>query len=587
MPLIKPLASFENLERAQHSSLHMEAQERSLYPTSSDETTPPVELSNVLKKTIDSNSGRSKRFRALDTLRGLIVMLMIFVNYGGGGYWFFHHAALSSSHLGLATDDSGPGLETVLLLGVLQRLALCYFFTAIIVFFVPGTNDEPNTTHSVIGGKVYRHWRIDLFNSVLRFWLQWLCVLLITIAWLLITFLLNVSNCPKGYLGPGGKHEHGKYQNCTGGAARYLDQLILTDSHMARCWTCRDIYNTQLSFVSEDWSKTGDLNYARRTHTASVLANGKVLITGGLNNEGFSNSTELYDPLAQTWTITGSMNNERAEHTASVLANGKVLVTGGLNNQGYLNSTELYDPSTETWTITGNMNRARAEHTASVLANGKVLVAGGLNNQDFLNSTELYDPSTEIWTITSSMIDTRAEHIVSVLTNGKVLVAGGYNSFDRLHSGELYDLSTETWATTDSMNYTRIQFTASVLINGKVLVTGGWNYNFNRNSAELYDPSNATWTITGSMNYPRWKHTSSVLKNGKVLITGGFDHYPLDTAELYDPSTETWAIIGRMSTARGDHTASVLGNGNVLVTGGVYNGEPLNSTELYKSFQIN
>jgi heparan-alpha-glucosaminide N-acetyltransferase len=67
------------------------------------------------------------------------------------------------------------------------------------------------------GGKINRHWRIDMLNSVFRFWLQWLCILLIIIAWLLITFVLNVPNCPKGYLGPGGKHEHGKYQNCTGG----------------------------------------------------------------------------------------------------------------------------------------------------------------------------------------------------------------------------------------------------------------------------------------------------------------------------------------------------------------------------------
>jgi heparan-alpha-glucosaminide N-acetyltransferase len=67
------------------------------------------------------------------------------------------------------------------------------------------------------GGKIKQHWRIDMLNSVFRFWLQWLCILLIIIAWLLITFVLNVPNCPKGYLGPGGKHEHGKYQNCTGG----------------------------------------------------------------------------------------------------------------------------------------------------------------------------------------------------------------------------------------------------------------------------------------------------------------------------------------------------------------------------------
>ncbi|CAF1632917.1 unnamed protein product [Didymodactylos carnosus] len=84
------------------------------------------------------------------------------------------------------------------------------------------------------------------------------------------------------------------------------------------------------------------------------------------------------------------MNNARASHTASVLTNGKVLVTGGYDNAGNTNSSELYDPSTETWTNTGSINDARAYHTASVLTNGKVLVTGGYDNVIYTASAELY-----------------------------------------------------------------------------------------------------------------------------------------------------------------------------------------------------
>ena len=42
------------------------------------------------------------------------------------------------------------------------------------------------------------------------------------------------------------------------------------------------------------------------------------------------------------WTITGSLNYGRDYHTASVLTNGSVLVTGGQNSIGPLNSAELY-----------------------------------------------------------------------------------------------------------------------------------------------------------------------------------------------------------------------------------------------------
>lgn len=76
------------------------------------------------------------------------------------------------------------------------------------------------------------------------------------------------------------------------------------------------------------------------------------------------------------WTITGRMTSGRQGHTASMLANGKVLVTGGYNGASYLSSTELYDPSTRLWTNVGNMTSARKGHTASLLKSGKVLVTG-------------------------------------------------------------------------------------------------------------------------------------------------------------------------------------------------------------------
>jgi hypothetical protein len=57
------------------------------------------------------------------------------------------------------------------------------------------------------------------------------------------------------------------------------------------------------------------------------------------------------------------MINQRTHHTASVLLNGKVLVTGGYSNGGNTNSAELYDPSTGMWTTTGSMNFSRSAHT--------------------------------------------------------------------------------------------------------------------------------------------------------------------------------------------------------------------------------
>ncbi len=337
------------------------------------------------------------------------------------------------------------------------------------------------------------------------------------------------------------------------------------------------------------WASTGSMSTARGYSTATLLSDGKVLVTGGYNYPYYSYNylatAEVYDPAAGTWSATGSMSTARYQHTATLLANGKVLVAGGYSSSSNLATAQLYDPATGTWSATGSMASARYRHTATLLPNGKVLVVGGYGSSGYLATAELYDPSTGTWSAAGSMSTGRYQHTATLLPNGKVLIAGGYTSYSSsLATAQLYDPATGTWTTTGSMASSRYAHTATLLPNGKVLVAGGSTYYNTLAASEVYDPSTGLWSVTGSMVSPRSGQTATLLANGKVLVVGGAAYYNNETtAELYDPSTGTWGIVVTMTVPRSLQTATLLSSGDVLIAGGYsYWSSYLSAAELFK-----
>lgn len=223
---------------------------------------------------------------------------------------------------------------------------------------------------------------------------------------------------------------------------------VLVTGGMGCCFslTSSELYDP----VTGSWSATGNLITGRQGHTATLLSNGKVLVVGGANCPGsfctttYLSSAEIYDPLTGSWSSTGSMASARGEHTATLLSNGKVLVTGGRGLLGDVTTSELYDPTTGTWGATGNLQNRRSSHTATLLPSGKVLVTGGFSQLAInITSTELYDPATGSWSESSSLITGRYGHTATLLSNSHVLISGGVFSVPggqpvAISSAELY-----------------------------------------------------------------------------------------------------------------------------------------------------
>jgi len=349
---------------------------------------------------------------------------------------------------------------------------------------------------------------------------------------------------------------------------------------------------------------TGAMGTERAAHTATLLANGKVLITGGFDSTNALASTEVYDPATGAFISTGTMTTVRFSQTATLLAhgpaatNGKVLITGGSNsvaNRGFIPSgdlatAELFDPATGTFTATGAMSELRSEHTATLLANGKVLVACGTAD----NVAELFDPATGSFTSTGHLIaGGRWGCTATLLDDGTVLITGGRDLYDVFDGGgiltaELFDPATGTFTASGVMTQFRYSHTAALLNNGKVLLTGGINGDSVQDT-ELFDPTAKAFSHAGLMGSPRANHTATLLDDGTVLVAGGLSvatpSGAFATVDVFNTATDSFTPTGSLGTARFLHTATRLTNGQVLITGGqskINPGVIVSSAELYK-----
>jgi Kelch motif/Galactose oxidase, central domain len=336
---------------------------------------------------------------------------------------------------------------------------------------------------------------------------------------------------------------------------------------------------------ADGWLAAAGMTTLRSLHTATMLANGKVLVAGGDDSSGCPTaSAEIYDPIAGTWTATGGMTVARTSHTATLLSNGTVLVAGGSGStaargSGDQASAEIYDPVAGTWIPTGRMTSPRIYHTATLLAEGAVLVAGGMADSVGIQaSAEIYDPVAGKWTAAGRMIVARDYHTATLLPDGTVLLVGGEGGYHvpGTTSAEIYDPAAGTCTATGSMATARYLHTATLLPNGTVLVAGGFNQIGGTAAyfagAEIYDPAARTWMVTGSMTTPRYCHIATLLPDGTVLVAGGGGPEELSSAEIYDPAAARWTSTGSMITARGNYTATLLPNETVLAAGGENNG---------------
>lgn len=206
-------------------------------------------------------------------------------------------------------------------------------------------------------------------------------------------------------------------------------------------------------FSSQSWAQ------AWKWFPAVKLDDGRVFYSGGFTGlerpEGNTDSdwpimseARIYDPITGSRSPIGNMLYKRMGHTATLLADGRVLIVGGVchNERGYgdigradqfvaTNTCEIYDPQTGTFTATGSLELPRAEHAAILLPTGEVMVLGGWSQENvdrtryYYNTMEIYNPDTGTWRVTNVLMKGDQSYgidvpKVAILPNGSVFISG-------------------------------------------------------------------------------------------------------------------------------------------------------------------
>jgi MYXO-CTERM domain-containing protein len=209
----------------------------------------------------------------------------------------------------------------------------------------------------------------------------------------------------------------------------------------------------------ESFSTNGawDMSSFRFGHAVSRRSGTVALVTGGTTDPSAVQSlstAETFDENTLLWTNRTAMSEGHVYHSQVTLANGKILVAGGMKvlTGSLLSSAtvELFDGNNGVngaWAAQTSLLAARDGHKALLFGNGAVVIAGGRTNSTALDTSEVFDPAataTGTWTSGGVASVTRDSGftLVGPLTGEVgVLIGGDNGTFTPQRNVDVYTLT--------------------------------------------------------------------------------------------------------------------------------------------------
>jgi hypothetical protein len=326
------------------------------------------------------------------------------------------------------------------------------------------------------------------------------------------------------------------------------------------------------------FSSSAPLVTPRYGHSAVLLADGRVLVTGGIDASAITAAAEVYDPQADRWSPLPDMTTVRVWHDSIRLPGGRVLIVGG--EWPATPSAEIFDPLTDTFAAAPGARLPRNSTGLALLPNGRVLTTStnthGANQSGLIRDdgrTEIFDPATNAWSPGPTQTSGTQLKEAYVEIGGAVFSTENTGGVQVLSGGQWTPLLTnQTNARPTEHRFS--ERTPAALPAGRLILLGGFYAEVTRET-QVFSSATGTWSAGPLLNTARIFTEAVTLEDGSgdLLVVGGQNALgaapaATNTAEIYDAAADTFRATANMARARLYHEVIALPDGRVLVVGG-------------------
>lgn len=289
-----------------------------------------------------------------------------------------------------------------------------------------------------------------------------------------------------------------------------------------------EIYDPDTNTWSGGPTATGFCTVGDNRATARLLNDGRVMVICA-----YQTNIYIYDLDLNTVSVVAQLSHSRNGASVTKLANGKVLIAGGVNETSYLTGhryqdAEIFDPSDNSLSAPLNqLSFGKAGHSAILDADGRVFLFGGLRSQNSGTNFEIFQ-TWSAFNAVGGIYENRSRAHPFLLPSGNILLVGGetidhngyvqpsllVESYDRFGSG----------SAKDPLPRGCYESAGAQLADGSPVISGGDTVTNGTGLDEIYvyNLSSEKFEFAGSMQERRKNHTLTVLDNGDLLVTGGW-----------------------------------------------------------------